>query len=134
MSTGGREGNVRAVVGRSHLPALATLGKSGAGAGLSSIHAGLGVGLSTTLRTEQDAGLFLSSKRCWRAEQRRTALPGTRLEQWEMEQVLCSFTHSCTTTMPEFLLSVAIAMSPWSRKTPVAGQAATFPSVTPMQS
>lgn len=37
---------MEAVVGRSHLPALPSLGKSGAGAGLSSIQTGLGVGLS----------------------------------------------------------------------------------------
>lgn len=64
----------------------------------------------------------------------RTALPGAQLEQYEVEQVLSSFTYSCTTTMPKFLLSVAIAISPWSRKTPVAGKAAAFPSVIPMQS
>lgn len=43
--TGGRAGNVKAVLGKSHLPAPVSLGKSAAGAGLSSIHAGLDVGL-----------------------------------------------------------------------------------------
>lgn len=65
---------------------------------------GCGAEWCSTLRTGQDAGLFLSFKRYWEAEQRRTALPGTHLEQWGVQQVLCSFTHSCITTMPEFLL------------------------------
>lgn len=35
----------------------------------------------------------------------RTALPGTQLEECEVEQVLPSCTYSCTTTMPKFLVS-----------------------------